>query len=132
MRNLAGKSRLVQQWRGLEKKLADIAELMVISEEDDSLQVEIEEELEDISSKLSEMEFQLSLGGEYDDRNAILAIHAGAGGTESQDWAEMLMRMYLRWAERRGYGAEVLDTSPGDEAGIKSTVIVVNGEYAFG
>jgi peptide chain release factor 2 len=85
-----------------------------------------------VAAQLDTLEFQLSLGGEFDTRNAILAIHAGAGGTESQDWAEMLMRMYLRWAERRGYEAEVLDTSPGDEAGIKSTVIAVNGEYAYG
>ncbi len=132
MRRLAGKSRVVQQWRGLEKKLADTAELMAISEEDESLQLEIEKELDELGSQLDELEFQLSLGGEYDARNAILAIHAGAGGTESQDWAEMLMRMYLRWAERRGFETEILDASAGDEAGIKSTVIAVNGEYAFG
>jgi len=132
MRRLAEKSRVAQQWRGLEEKLADIAELMEISEEDESLQVEIEKELDELGSQIDGLEFQLALGGEYDTRNAILAIHAGAGGTESQDWAEMLMRMYLRWAERRGFATEVLDTSPGDEAGIKSTVIAVNGEYAFG
>jgi peptide chain release factor 2 len=75
---------------------------------------------------------QLAFRSEYDARNAILTIHAGAGGTESQDWAEMLMRMYLRWAERHGYKTEILDTSPGDEAGIKRTVIAVNGDYAEG
>ncbi len=132
MRRLAEKSRVVQEWRGPEKKLADIAELMAISGEDESLQAEIEKELDEVGSQLDELEFKLALGGEYDFRNAILAIHAGAGGTESQDWAEMLMRMYLRWAERRGFQTDVLDTSPGDEAGVKSTVISVNGEYAFG
>jgi peptide chain release factor 2 len=132
MRQLAEKSRVVQQWRGLEKKLAETAELMAISGEDEALQKDIEKELDGIASQLEEFESQLSFRGEYDARNAILAIHAGAGGTESQDWAEMLMRMYLRWAERRGYQAQVLDTSPGDEAGIKSTVIAVNGVYAFG
>jgi peptide chain release factor 2 len=132
MRQLAEKSRVVQQWRGLEKKLAETAELMAISGEDEALQKDIEKELDGIASQLDEFESQLSFRGEYDARNAILAIHAGAGGTESQDWAEMLMRMYLRWAERRGYQAQVLDTSPGDEAGIKSTVIAVNGVYAFG
>jgi peptide chain release factor 2 len=132
MRQLAEKSRVVQRWRGLEKKLADTAELVAISGEDAALQKDIEKELDGIASQLDEFEFQLAFRGEYDARNAILAIHAGAGGTESQDWAEMLMRMYLRWAERRGYQAQVLDTSLGDEAGIKNAVITVSGEYAFG
>jgi peptide chain release factor 2 len=132
MSQLVEKSRVVQRWRGLEKKLADTAELITISEGDAALQKDIEKELDGIAAQLDELEFQLAFRGEYDTRNAILAIHAGAGGTESQDWAEMLMRMYLRWAERRGYKAEVLDTSPGDEAGIKSAVIAVNGDYAFG
>jgi peptide chain release factor 2 len=132
MRQLVGKSKLVQQWRGLEKKLADISELVALSQEDDSLQRGIEKELEQLATQLDTLEFQLSLGGEYDIRNAILAIHAGAGGTESQDWAEMLMRMYLRWTERHNYQADILDTSLGDEAGIKSTIIAVNGEYAYG
>lgn len=132
MRRLAEKNRVVEQWRGLEKKLADIAELITLSEEDQALQDDIEKELTAMAADIDKLEFQLSLSGEYDTRNAILAIHAGAGGTESQDWAEMLMRMYLRWAERRGYETQVLDTSPGDEAGIKSTIIAVNGEYAFG
>jgi len=81
---------------------------------------------------MDELELELAFSGEYDDHNAILAVHAGAGGTESQDWAEMLLRMYLRWAERRGYEAEVLDTSPGEEAGIKSAIISINGSYACG
>ena len=129
---MAGKNRVVQQWRGLEETLADIAELVDLSDEDESLQAEIEKELKEIAAQLDELEFQLAFNGEYDTRNSILAIHAGAGGTESQDWAEILMRMYLRWAERRGFATEILDTSPGDEAGVKSTVIAVNGEYAFG
>ena len=132
MRQLAEKTKTVQRWRGLQKRLADIAELMALSAEDEALQAEIEKELDELSSELTGLEFQLAFKSEYDARNAILAIHAGAGGTESQDWAEMLMRMYLRWAERRGFNAEVLDTSPGDEAGIKSTVIAVNGDYATG
>ncbi len=132
MRQLAEQRRVVQRWRELEKKIADIAELIALSEEDASLQAEIQSELDEVASYLDELEFQLAFSSEYDARNAILAIHAGAGGTESQDWAEMLMRMYLRWAERRGYKTEVLDTSPGDEAGIKSTVIAVSGDYAAG
>jgi peptide chain release factor 2 len=116
----------------LEKKTADITELISLAEEDTSLQAEIRSEVEAIASRLDELELELAFSSEYDARNAILTIHAGAGGTESQDWAEMLLRMYLRWAERRGYKAEILDISPGDEAGIKSAVIGINGDYACG
>jgi len=132
MRQLSEAQKMVQQWRGLEKKTTDIAELISLAEEDASLQAELQSELEAIASRLNEMELEMAFNSEYDARNAILTIHAGAGGTESQDWAEMLVRMYLRWAERRGYKAEILDVSPGDEAGIKSAVIGVSGEHACG
>jgi peptide chain release factor 2 len=132
MRQLAEKKKTVQRWRGLEKKLADIKELIKISEEDAALLDELDKELDELTSQIDEFEFQLAFSGEYDERDAILTIHAGAGGTESQDWAEMLMRMYLRWAERRGFATEILDTSPGDEAGIKRVVISFKGEYALG
>ncbi|MFH1003690.1 MAG: peptide chain release factor 2, partial [Chloroflexota bacterium] len=101
-------------------------------EDDASLVAEIEADVEAITGRLDSLELELAFSGPYDARNAILAIHAGAGGTESQDWAEMLMRLYLRWAERRGYQAEVLDTSPGEEAGIKSAVITITGNHAAG
>jgi len=130
MRQLAGQKKVVERWRGMEAKAAEIAEL--ISLEDDSLEAEIGSEVEELTSRLDEMELEAAFSGEYDSRNALLSIHAGAGGTESQDWAQMLMRMYLRWAERRCYKAEVLDVSPGEEAGIKSVVIGVNGDYANG
>jgi len=123
---------MVQRWRRLEKKAADITELISLAEEDASLQIEIQSEIDKETSHLDELELEMAFSSEYDARNAILAIHAGAGGTESQDWAEMLLRMYLRWAERRGYKAEILDISPGDEAGIKSAVIGVSGDYACG
>ncbi|MFC1903598.1 peptide chain release factor 2 [Chloroflexota bacterium] len=132
MRQLAENRKVVQRWRDLEEKIADMAEFISLAEEDDSLQTEIQSELEEIAAYLDELEFQMAFSGEYDDRNAILAIHAGAGGTESQDWAEMLMRMYLRWAERRGYKTEMLDSSPGEEAGMKSVVVEVGGDYAYG
>ncbi len=132
MRRLSEAQKMVQQWRMLEKKTADITELISLAEEDTSLQAEIQSEIEAIASRLDELELELAFSSEYDARNAILTIHAGAGGTESQDWAEMLLRMYLRWAERRGYKAEILDISPGDEAGIKSAVIGINGDYACG
>jgi len=132
MRQLSEQTKIVNEWRGLEKKVADIAELIPLAEEDSSLQVEIQSEIEKVASYLDEMELETAFSSEYDARNAILAIHAGAGGTESQDWAEMLLRMYLRWAERRGYKAEILDISPGEEAGIKSAIIGVSGDYACG
>jgi len=132
MRQLSEGQRMVQPWRGLEKKVADIAELISLTEEDTSLQAEIQSEIEAIASRLDELELQMAFSSEYDARNAILTIHAGAGGTESQDWAEMLLRMYLRWAERRGYKAEILDVSPGDEAGIRSAIIGVSGDYTCG
>jgi peptide chain release factor 2 len=132
MRRLAERKRVVEGWRGLEKRVADTAELMSLAAEDAQIEAEIQAEIDRISSDLDELELELTLGGEYDERNAILSLHAGAGGTESQDWADMLMRMYLRWAERRDYKAEVLDISPGEEAGIKSAVIEISGSYAFG
>ena len=124
----------MQQWRELEKKVADIAELIALASEEEEalLEAEIQSEIETVASRLDELELEMAFSGVYDVRNAILAIHAGAGGTESQDWAEILLRMYLRWAERRGYKAEVLDVSPGEEAGIKSAIIGIGGEHAFG
>ncbi len=116
----------------MEQKVADIAEALPLAEEEDSFREEIESEVEAVASRLDEMELELAFSSEYDVRNAILTIHAGAGGTESQDWAEMLVRMYLRWAELRGYKTEIFDTSPGEEAGIKSATIGVSGDYAYG
>jgi len=130
MRLLAEQGKVVNRWREVEERAADIAELISLG--DSSLEAEIQSEVEKLASRLDEMELEVAFSGEYDSRNAILSIHAGAGGTESQDWAQMLMRMYLRWAERRGYKAEILDISPGEEAGIKSAVIGVNGDYACG
>jgi peptide chain release factor 2 len=130
MLKLAEQKRVAEMWRGLEKQAADFAEL--VSLEDSSLQPEIESEVEKLAARLDELELEGAFSSEYDSRSAILSIHAGAGGTESQDWAQMLMRMYLRWAERRGYKAEVLDISPGEEAGVKSVVIGVKGDYATG
>ncbi len=132
MRQLAEQKKVVERWRGLEKKVADIAESLPLGEEEPSFREDIESEIETVASRLDSLELEMAFSSEYDVRNAILTIHAGAGGTESQDWAEMLLRMYLRWAERRSYKAEVLDISPGEEAGIKSVTIGVSGDYAFG
>lgn len=130
MRHLAEQTKVVKRWRGMEKRAFNIAELVSLG--DNSLEAEITSEVKKLASRLDELELEAAFKGEYDARNAILSIHAGAGGTESQDWARMLMRMYLRWAERHGYEAEILDISPGEEAGIKSAVIGFSGDYAFG
>jgi peptide chain release factor 2 len=118
----------------MEKKINDIYELVSLesAEVDESLIAEITSEIEELTDRLSSMELEIAFSGEYDRRNAIMAIHAGAGGVEAQDWAQMLLRMYLRWAERHGYKSEILDSSSGEEAGIKSTVIQISGDHACG
>ncbi len=134
MRQLEANRQLASTWHSLEEKTEELSRLvaLAIETEDYSLREEIENEIERLTSKLEELETRLMLEGEYDTRSAILAIHSGAGGTESQDWAQMLMRMYLRWTEKHDYHSEVLDVSPGDEAGIKSATIEVRGDYAYG
>ncbi|MFH1484980.1 MAG: peptide chain release factor 2 [Chloroflexota bacterium] len=125
---------IVERWREMERQASELIELAGLAqvEDDETLADEIGAEAEKLEAHLGEVEFQLLLGGEHDRRNAILAVHAGAGGTESQDWAEVLLRMYLRWAERRSFQAEVLDISPGEEAGIKSALVEIRGDYAYG
>jgi len=134
MQRLAALKEEVETWRKLEKEAANLEELMhlAMAEEDYSLEETFRKEAEEMSRAVRSQEFTLTLSGEYDKRDAILAVKAGAGGTESQDWAEMLLRMYLRWVERRGFKSQVLDVSSGDEAGVKSATIEVSGRYAYG
>jgi|TARA_Y100000031_G_scaffold156635_1_gene212002 peptide chain release factor 2 len=132
MRRLAEVRKLVGKWRNLESKIAEITEDLILAEEEPSLITEIKPRITESATHLDEMELEIAFSGEYDDRDALLSIHAGAGGTESQDWAEMLLRMYLHWAERRGYQSEILETTPGEETGLKSVTIEVSGDYAFG
>ncbi len=120
----------VESWRGFLRRLHDTLELAQL--DDESLRGELENEISSIEADLEKRSFTAMLSGKYDHDAAILAIHAGAGGTDSQDWAAMLQRMYLRWAEARGYETEILDMTEGEEAGIKSVTIAVNGEYAYG
>jgi peptide chain release factor 2 len=120
----------VESWRGFSRRLHDALELAQL--DDESLRPELDIEISAIESDLEKRSFTAMLSGKHDRDSAILAIHAGAGGTDSQDWAGMLQRMYLRWAEDRGFQTEILDTTPGEEAGIKSATIEVDGEYAFG
>ena len=100
--------------------------------DDAAMRAELESEVAAIETELEQRSFTAMLSGKYDADSAILAIHAGAGGTDSQDWAQMLQRMYLRWAETRGFETEILDTTEGEEAGIKSSTMAINGRYAYG
>jgi len=134
MRDISTLRARIDTWRGLERRVRDVVELLELAmeESDDEISASAATELDAAEKTLTELEFQLQLSGEYDNRNAILAVHAGAGGTESQDWAEMLLRMYLRWGERRGFKVEILDNTEGEEAGIKSATIEIDGAYAYG
>jgi peptide chain release factor 2 len=120
----------VESWQIFSRRLHDALELAQL--DDESLRGELEAEILSIEADLEKRSFTAMLSGKYDRDSAILAIHAGAGGTDSQDWAAMLERMYLRWIEERGFQAEILDSTDGEEAGIKSVTIAVEGEYAFG
>ena len=117
---------------GLRERLSDSEELLELAEEDGDLLPEVEEELRRVERVLDEQEVARLFAGEYDEGDAILTINSGAGGVDSQDWAEMLARMYRRWAERRSFGLEVIEYTEGEEAGIKSATFTVSGEYAFG
>ena len=130
MKTLADLRSEVNEWLALQKLVQDSIELAEMGEE--SMRSELEAELEQVEKLLARKEFNVMLSGKYDKGNALLAIHAGAGGTDSQDWAGMLERMYLRWAERQGFEAEILDATPGEEAGLKSATIAITGPYAFG
>ena len=132
MRRLTELRKSAGQWRNLEKRLAELSELSKLAEDDQSLFLDVQKELDTLTTELDKLEFELAYSGAYDERNAILSIHAGAGGVESQDWAEMLLNMYLRWAEKRGNEAEILEKSTGDEAGLKSVTVIFRGRYAYG
>ena len=125
---------VVGKWKGLKNSLDDLVMLCEIAseDEDDRAREEIKNELDRLTASVRDIELKMMLGSEQDSMNAIMSIHAGAGGTEAQDWAEMLLRMYLRWAERRSFAATIIDYLPGDEAGVKSVTWTLRGEYAFG
>jgi len=124
----------VDAYDKLAAKIEDTTVLaqMAIEEEDTSLVKEIQQDVESISDELEKMRVQLLLSGEYDKNNAILDLHVGVGGTDAQDWTEMLLRMYTRWAEKKGYKVETIDILPADDYGIKSVTLRIQGEYAYG
>jgi len=134
MRDIAEKRIWIDAWQKLQSKSAELAELIELaeSEQDGSLLEEIQRDSEGLEKAIADLEFRKMLGGENDEKNAILTIHPGAGGTESQDWAQMLMRMYVRWIEREGFQYDILDLQAGEEAGIKSVSIEITGPYAYG
>lgn len=130
MKRIAFLQNFIQDWQSLNSKINDSLELAGMEEE--SFQKEIEATLIDLEKEIEKRELSILLSGPYDTGNAILAIHAGAGGTDSQDWAAMLERMYLRWADRKGYKIEILDRTDGEEAGIKTVTISIEGFLAYG
>lgn len=130
MRDISNLKEEVEEWQALRENIKDTLELAQLG--DESILSDLENETVIIEEDVAQREFEAMLSGRYDRGDALLAIHAGAGGTDSQDWAEMLQRMYLRWAERKGYQASILDTTFGEEAGIKSVTISISGRYAYG
>jgi peptide chain release factor 2 len=125
-------SRRLETFRGLESDVADLGGLVEMAEEDESLQGEVEEQIASVESRLAALEEERLFSGRYDSGDALVSVNAGAGGTDAQDWAEMVLRMEMRWAEARGFRVELLEASPGDEAGIKSATFRVSGENAYG
>ncbi len=124
----------LEQWNSIEKDVDDLIELITMSEkeQDDAIAGDIEKKSQEIQKRFAQLEFYLLLSGEYDGHDAILSIHAGAGGVDAQDWTEVLLRMITRYCEQRGWTVQVLDTSRGSEAGIKSVTLHVHGRYAYG
>ena len=134
MRKLAECQEKVGTWRSLERQVKDLEELLVLAEADGDQKVleEVATAGLSIADRLEGIEFNLALSGPYDQRAAILAVHAGAGGTDSMDWAEILLRMYCRWSEKHDFRSDILDINQGEEAGIKSVTLEVKGGYAYG
>src|SRR4051794_5372120 len=132
MQRMTGLQTQVNAWRELAGAIRAASEMGGLARGDASIVPELSGEVAALRERLDQMEFDLMLAGPHDGANAILAIHAGAGGTESQDWADMLLRMYLRWAEVRGWQTDIVDLTEGEEAGIKSATIEIRGDYAYG
>jgi peptide chain release factor 2 len=134
MQEISARKEWVDAWNNLAKRLGDARTFVEIAEEsnDESLAADIAAELKAVRTGLADLEFRNMLSGEDDERNAILTIHAGAGGTEAQDWGEMLLRMYIRWCERKGFSVALVDRLDGDSAGIKSATVEVSGKFAYG
>ncbi len=120
----------VNRWADISQRIRDALELAAL--DDENLRPELEAEVDDLEAVMERLEFATMLSGEYDNEDAILAIHAGTGGIDAMDWAEMLERMYLRWAESRGFKVQVIDRSEGEDAGVKSVTMIISGDWAYG
>ena len=131
---LKGLKKTVEKWKSLKKEAVDLEELLFLAEEegDEDLLADTVKDLEKFEKKFEHIEIEIMLSEPGDINNAYLNINSGAGGTEACDWASMLLRMYIRWAERKGFTVELIDDTPGEEAGIKSATIKISGEYAYG
>ena len=116
----------------LARRISDLDAYFELGREGEDVSADLHREIASLRDRVEKLETETLLSGENDARNAIVTIHPGAGGTESQDWAEMLLRMYMRWTERRGFKREVIDYQPGEEAGLKSVTLTITGEYAYG
>lgn len=134
MQELSDLEKEITAWKALKRQIEELVELFALAEAEGeaTLITEIAAEATEAQKKLEEMRLALLLSGEHDEKDAILSIHAGAGGTESQDWTQMLLRMYLRWAEQQNYRTEILDQTPGEEAGLKSVTVEIKGKNAYG
>lgn len=133
LKEISAHKKWVQAFRDIASDYDDLAELIELTEDDEGPEArELKSNAESVISRLEKLEFEALLSGPDDHRDAILTIHPGAGGTESQDWADMLFRMYNRWAERRGFTTELIDYQPGDEAGLKSAAMEVKGDFVYG
>jgi peptide chain release factor 2 len=128
----ARSQRRLRGFRELERDVDDLAELAELANDDEEMAGELGSQLASVERRLTELEEERLFSGRYDAGDAVVTVNAGAGGTDSQDWAEMLLRMYLRWAERRGFKVEMKEASPGEEAGLKSATFVARGENAYG
>src|SRR3989304_6193185 len=134
LKEQTGLQQAIDGWKRCNSSLDDARGLyeMALEEKDDGVALDVEGELIRLSDEVKGIELRRMLSGPNDHNNAIIAIHPGAGGTESQDWAEMLLRMYLRWAEKKGFSSDIIDYQAGEEAGVKSVAFTVSGEDAFG
>ena len=121
----------IERWDKFRQRIADLTELAQLAD-DPAMNADLERDLDTLRDEVEKASLEAQLSGPYDERDAVLAISAGVGGTDAADWAQMLVRMYLRWAERHGYKAEIVETTPGDEAGIRSATLTIEGPFAYG